>query len=73
MPDRALEFSKVIAGHNVRGYWHIYYNRYFVGTINPAGERWRVRHLDVDVGAFGLIGEAQQAVAEWYYGTDCRT
>jgi len=70
MADRALEFSKVIAGHNVHGYWHIYYKRYFVGTISPAGEHWRVRHLDVDVGAFDSVGEAQRAVAEWYYGPD---
>jgi hypothetical protein len=70
MPDRALEFSKVIAGYNVRGYWHIYYRRYFVGTIRPAGddESWRVTHLDVDMGRFDSIDEATRAVEEWYYG-----
>ena len=65
-PDRLLRFSSVVAGGN--GHWHIYYGRYYVGSINGSCGRWCVRHLECRLGDFAGLEDAKRAVAEWYYG-----
>ena len=67
MQGRLLKLSPLHAG-SARVSWHIYYGAYYVGIINPAGERWRVWLNGVTLGEFGSLDEAKRAVAEWYYG-----
>ena len=65
-PDRLLSFSSVAAGGN--SHWHIYYGRYYVGSIHGSSGSWSVRHLELLLGDFAELEEAKRAVAEWYYG-----
>jgi len=67
-PDRLLRFSSVAAGGS--SHWHIYYGRFFVGTINRSFGGWCARHLEVKLGEFAELEEAKRAVAAWYYGPD---
>ncbi len=68
MPDRLLEFSSVAAGGSE--YWHVYYNRYYVGRILGAPGNWSVWHVELLLGDFAELEDAKRAVAEWYYGPD---
>ncbi len=67
MADRLLNFSPLHAGSALVS-WHIYYGAYYVGIINPAGERWRVWMHGLQLGEFDVLNDAKRAVAEWYYG-----
>jgi hypothetical protein len=68
---RALEFGHVIAGHDNRGYWHVYYRRYYVGTLTPTeDDRWAANLHDIDLGRFASLQAAQRAVAQEFYGPD---
>ena len=65
-PDRLLAFSSVAAGGD--SHWHIYYGRYYVGTITRSYGAWCAWHLGLLLGTFATLEDAKRAVAEWYYG-----
>jgi hypothetical protein len=64
--DRLLKFSAVAAGGS--GHWHIYYGRYYVGSIHRASGPWCVWHHGIHLGDFAELDGAKKVVAEWYYG-----
>lgn len=71
MADRALEFGHVLAGHDNRGYYHVYYRRHYVGTLTPtSADDWAACLHDVDLGRFASLREAQRAVAREFYGPE---
>lgn len=73
MACRALEFGHVLAGQDNRGYYHVYYRNYYVGTLTPTCEDlWAACLHDVDLGRFASLREAQLAVAREFYGPDAQ-
>lgn len=71
MPARALEFGHVVAGHDRRGYYHVYYRRYYIGTLTALTDGgWAASVHDIDLGRFASLEAAQRAVAQEFYGPE---
>jgi hypothetical protein len=51
-------------------FWHIYYERFFLGRIAQRGEQWEVYFSTIELGLFPTLDEARAAVVLWFSGLD---